>query len=80
MREYLLAQISRTKMYGHLMEVFKAIDKENTGTISRGDLMKAFRTHAEHINLKEVDKIIEEINEKTAPEINYGDYIIFACD
>ena len=80
MNNYFLAQVCRTKMYNHLMEVFRVIDKDNKGVISKGDLLTAFRKYLEKVPSSALNAIIADIDTNGQHEINYSEFLMMACD
>ena len=56
-----------------LFEVFKAIDKDNSGKISKEEIMKLLKM--EDDNDKRITKIIEEIDKDRDGEIDYNEFL-----
>lgn len=62
------------------MDIFKVIDKDNTGVIKKKDLASAFRKYQERVPDAQMTAIIEDIDTNGLPEINYSEFVMIACD
>jgi len=82
-----LAYISSHLLVKHekedLMSLFCSLDKDNSGTLSRDELMEGFQTiyemKAEDTEL-EVDKILEEVDTDKSGEIDYSEFVAAATN
>ena len=73
---FIVSQLTTKNEKEEMMELFKTLDKDNNGTLSRQEIMEGLHVFALATNLDgEIDRIMEQVDADGSGEIDYSEFI-----
>ena len=76
---YIISQLSTSKDREEMLELFKTLDKDGNGTLSKSELVAGFhRIYGNDIEdlEEEVDKIMVNVDANRSGEIDYSEFVV----
>ena len=76
---FIISQLSTKQDREEMLELFKSLDRDSSGTLSKAELMEGFGlifgNHVEDIET-EVDSIISQVDANQSGEIDYSEFVL----
>lgn len=74
---FIISNLVDKKDKQHLIAAFKAIDKDNNGTLNRNEIENYF---AEQMSKEEIDELMANIDMNVNGQVNYTEFINATID